>query len=145
MRATVAPPTAVNRACDWRRNLIQLRTLVPATLASATGRYCCKSLFALLIKNSLGCRRDFRVKMWGTSSPDRKLTGDLGNAIESTEIEGRRSCRPLAGKLSPGDFLLLQQNPPTEDRHLPQVRWLPAGSAYSSQGSSSRNRAEWRY
>ena len=25
------------RACDWRRNLIQLRTLVPATLASATG------------------------------------------------------------------------------------------------------------
>src|SRR5262252_11012996 len=112
MRATVAPPTAVNRACDWRRNLIQLRTLVPATLASATGRYCCKSLFALLIKNSLGCRRDFRVKMWGTSSPDRKLTDDLGNAIESTEIEGRRSCRPLAGKLSPGDFLLLQQNRP---------------------------------
>jgi hypothetical protein len=25
MRATVAPPTTVNRACDWRRNLIQLR------------------------------------------------------------------------------------------------------------------------
>ena len=41
---------------------------------SGSGRYCCKSLFALLIKNSLGCRRDFRVKMWGTSSPDGKLT-----------------------------------------------------------------------
>jgi hypothetical protein len=127
MRATVAPPTTVNRACDWRRNLIQLRTLVPATLASATGRYCCKSLFALLIKNSLGCRRDFRVKMWGTSSPDRKLTGDLGNAIESTEIDGRRSRRPLAGKLSPGDFRLLQQyRGPTRTADL-----RPGGSAYS--------------
>jgi hypothetical protein len=83
--------------------------------ASGFGRYCCKSLFALLIKNSLGRRRDFRVKMWGTSSPDRKLTGDLGNAIESTEIDGRRSCRPLAGKLSPGDFRLLQQNRPVAD------------------------------
>jgi hypothetical protein len=26
-------------------------------------RYCCKSLFALVTKNSPGCRRDFRVKM----------------------------------------------------------------------------------
>jgi hypothetical protein len=42
--------------------------------------------------------------MWGTSSPDRKLTGDFGNAIESTEIDGRRSRRPLAGKLSPAIF-----------------------------------------
>jgi len=38
MRATVAPPTTVNRSCYWWRNLIQLRTLVPATLASATGQ-----------------------------------------------------------------------------------------------------------
>jgi hypothetical protein len=45
---------------------------------------CCKSLFALVIKNSPGCRRDFRVKIWGTSSPDDKLTGDLGNVIETT-------------------------------------------------------------
>ena len=37
MRATVAPPTTVNRACRERRNLIKLRTLAPATLASATG------------------------------------------------------------------------------------------------------------
>jgi hypothetical protein len=87
---------------------------------SAPGRYCCKSLFALLIKNSLGCRRDFRVKMWGTSSPDRKLTGDLGNAIESTEIDGRRSRRPLAGKLSPGDFRLLQQYRPIATIFAPQ-------------------------
>ena len=55
---------------------------------SASGRYCCKNLFALVIKNSPGFRRDFRVKMWGTSSPDDKLTGDLGNVIESTKIGG---------------------------------------------------------
>jgi hypothetical protein len=36
-RATVAPPTTINRACYWWRSLIQLRTLEPATLASATG------------------------------------------------------------------------------------------------------------
>src|SRR6266480_2570073 len=62
---------------------------------------CCKSLFALVIKNSPGCRRDFRVKMWGTSSPDDKLTGDLGNVIETTQIGGRRSNRLTAGNLSP--------------------------------------------
>ena len=82
---------------------------------TVTGRYCCKSIFALLSKNSLGCRRDCRVKMWGTSSVDRKLIGDLRNAIESTEIDGRRSRRPLAGKLSPGDFRLLQQYRPQPD------------------------------
>ena len=29
---------------------------------SASGRLCCKSRFALVIKNSAGCRRDFRVR-----------------------------------------------------------------------------------
>jgi hypothetical protein len=38
VRATVAPPTTVNRACYWCRNLIQLRTLGLATLESATGQ-----------------------------------------------------------------------------------------------------------
>jgi uncharacterized DUF497 family protein len=28
--------------------------------------------------------------MWGTSSPDDKLTGDLGNVIEGAQIAGRR-------------------------------------------------------
>src|SRR5262245_46071323 len=56
---------------------------------SACGRLCCKSLFPLGTKNSPGCRRDFHVKMWGTSSPDDKLTGDLGNAFEAAEIGGR--------------------------------------------------------
>src|ERR1700736_5126302 len=76
---------------------------------SAIGRFCCKSLFALEIKNSPGRRRDFRVKMWGTSSPDDKLTGDLGNVIESTQIGGRRLDCHMALKLSPGNFGLLQQ------------------------------------
>jgi hypothetical protein len=78
--------------------------VIAAVHESVFGRYCCKSLFALLIKNSPGCRRDFRVKMWGTSSPDDKLTGDLGNVIEATQIGGRRSDRLMAGKLSPGNF-----------------------------------------
>jgi hypothetical protein len=47
--------------------------------------------------------------MWGTSSPDDKLTGDLANAIEITQIGGRQSDRVMAGKLSPGNFGLLQQ------------------------------------
>src|SRR5262249_42900463 len=72
-------------------------------------RLCCKSLFALVIKNSPGRRRDFRVKMWRTSSPDDKLMGDLGNVIGATQIRGRWSNRLLAEKLSPGSFGLLQQ------------------------------------
>src|ERR1700738_5090217 len=59
---------------------------------SANGRFCCKSLSALVIKISFGCTRDFRVKMWGTSSPEDKLTGDLGNVIEATSLGGRRSA-----------------------------------------------------
>jgi len=51
----------------------------------------------VLIKNSFGRRRDFRVKMWGTSSPDDKLTGDLRNVIEAIQIGGRRSDRLPAG------------------------------------------------
>src|ERR1700731_4308033 len=77
---------------------------------SGPGRFCCKSLFALVIKISFGCTRDFRVKMWGTSSPEDKLTGDLGNVIGATSIGGRRSDFFTARKLAPGNFGLLQQN-----------------------------------
>ena len=48
--------------------------------------------------------------MWGTSSPDDKLTGDLVNVIETTQIGGRRSNRLTAGNLSPDNFGLLQHN-----------------------------------
>jgi hypothetical protein len=78
--------------------------VIAAVHESVFGRYCCKSLFALLIKNSPGCRRDFRVKMWGTSSPDDKLTGDLGNVIEATQSGGRRLVRVMAGKSITGQF-----------------------------------------
>jgi hypothetical protein len=47
--------------------------------------------------------------MWGTSSRDEKLTGDLGKAIKATRIGGRRSDRLMAGKSLPGNFGLLQQ------------------------------------
>jgi ABC-type uncharacterized transport system substrate-binding protein len=40
--------------------------------------------------------------MWGTSSSDDKITGDLGNVIEATQIGGRRWNRLVAGNLSPG-------------------------------------------
>src|SRR6476469_8646607 len=63
---------------------------IPAHARSAAlCRFCCKSLFALVIKISFGCTREFRVKMWGTSSPEDKLAGDLGNVIEA--ISNRRS------------------------------------------------------
>ena len=53
--------------------------------------------------------------MWGTSSPDHKLTSDLGNGTEATKIAGRRTYRLSAGKLSPGNFRLLQQYLPQPD------------------------------
>jgi hypothetical protein len=77
---------------------------------TAFGRFCCKSLFALVIKISFGCTREFRVKMWGTSSPEDKLAGDLGNVIEATSNGGRRSHFSKAEKLAPGNLGLLQQN-----------------------------------
>src|SRR5262249_34012602 len=60
-------------------------------------------------KNSAGRGCDFHVKMWGTSSPDDKLTGDLGNVIEVTQIRGHRADRLMARKLSSSNFGLLQQ------------------------------------
>jgi hypothetical protein len=60
----------------------------PHGLYSAMCRFCCKSLFALAIKNSFGRRRDFGVKMWGTSSPEDKPAGYLGNVIGATSISG---------------------------------------------------------
>jgi hypothetical protein len=53
--------------------------------------------------------------MWGTSSPEDKLTGDLRNVIEATSIGGRRSDFFTAEKLAPGNLELLQQNLPQAD------------------------------
>src|SRR6516164_2977879 len=72
-------------------------------------RFCCKSIFAQVTKNSPGCRRDFRVKIWGTSSPDDKLVSDLAKAAEATKVAARRSDRLTEEKLSPRNFGFLQQ------------------------------------
>jgi hypothetical protein len=64
----------------------------------------CKSLFALVIKISFGCARDFRVNMWGTSLPDDKLAGDLGNVIGATSIGGRQSDFFYSKKIGAGQF-----------------------------------------
>jgi hypothetical protein len=49
-------------------------------------RYCCKSRFALVIKNSAGRRFGFRVRMRGASSLHAKRIGDFGNATEGIRI-----------------------------------------------------------
>ncbi|MFY9952371.1 hypothetical protein, partial [Bradyrhizobium sp.] len=60
--------------------------------------------FALVIKISFGCTRDFRVNVWATSLPYDKLAGDLGNVIEATSIRGRRSDFFYSRKISAGPF-----------------------------------------
>src|ERR1700730_9434023 len=47
----------------------------------------------------------------GTSSPEDKLAGDLGNVIGATSIGGRRSDFFTCRKLAPGNLGLLQQYP----------------------------------
>jgi hypothetical protein len=51
----------------------------------------------------------------GTSSPEDKLAGDLGNVIEATSTGGRRSEFFTAEKLAPGNFGLSQQYLPRAD------------------------------
>jgi hypothetical protein len=47
--------------------------------------------------------------MWGTSLPEDKLAGDLGNVIEATSTGRRRPDFFTAEKLAPGNLGLLQQ------------------------------------
>jgi hypothetical protein len=42
--------------------------------------------------------------MWGTSSPDDKLTGDLRNVIEATSIGGSQVRFFYSRKISAGQF-----------------------------------------
>src|ERR1700730_12641951 len=121
------------------RRADRIRMLFSALHESAHGRFCCKSLFALAIKSSFGRRRDFRVKMWGTSSPEDKLTGDLGNVIEATSIGGRPADFFTAKKLASGNLGLLQQ-------YLPQADSCTAANSISIRSPRRRAReasAEW--
>jgi hypothetical protein len=51
--------------------------------------------------------------MWGASSPEDKLAGDLGNVIDATSTGGRRSDFFTAEQLAPGNLGLLQQSAKT--------------------------------
>jgi hypothetical protein len=42
--------------------------------------------------------------MWGTSSPEDNLAGDLGNVIEATSTGGRGSDFFYSRKISTGQF-----------------------------------------
>jgi len=79
---------------------------------SLNDRLCCKSHFALVIKNSADYRRGFRVKMWGTSSPHVKLTGDFGNAVEVIRIGDCFPFRVFAKNSQTCNIRLLQHNRP---------------------------------
>src|SRR6202011_2863439 len=62
-----------------------------------------------------GRRRDFRVKMWGTSSPSEKLTGDFANGLGAILIGELSLASLFSKKSSPGILGLLQQNLPQAD------------------------------
>jgi hypothetical protein len=80
------------------------------------GRYCCKSLFAPLIENIPGCRRGYRVSVWGTSSHSDELTGDIANELDAMSIDDCGLFCLSAEKLSHGNLGLLQHNRPKQPR-----------------------------
>jgi hypothetical protein len=83
---------------DSRREFFRLRrdpmTALAKARMTASGGYCCKSLFVSPITNFPGRRRGDRILMWGTTSFCDELTGDFGGAFEATSIDGcRLFCR----------------------------------------------------
>jgi hypothetical protein len=50
--------------------------------------------------------------MWGTSLPEDKLAGDLGNVIEATPNQQSSVRFFTAGKLAPSSLGLFQQHRP---------------------------------
>jgi hypothetical protein len=49
--------------------------------------------------------------MWGTSSHDDELTGNLANELDAISIDDRGLLRPFAEKSSRDDLGVLQHNP----------------------------------
>jgi hypothetical protein len=120
-RCRPTPPIGLRPQCPKSRQAIAPQR------NDAMGRLCCKSLFAPLIENFPGCRRGYRVNMWGTSSHGDELTGDFANKIDVISIDDRGLFRLSAGKLSPGNLGLLQQYRPRADidhARQPQSRSL---------------------
>ena len=107
VRATVAPPAIVNRACDWRRSLIKLRTLVPATLASVTGHFQTLSTAGKLSDSQLNfsCNRTggticslpaCRPVGIGGAQPKRTHIAPVGDGWLSAFVPKSESCGPPA-------------------------------------------------
>src|SRR6516164_3803782 len=91
-------------------------------------------------KFSFGCTRDFRVKMWGTSSPDDKLTDDLRNAIgghtnQRSSVEFFNS-RKISSQRS-GTFATISANSRPEQVQQQRVQ-MPAYCSITSSTSASR-------
>src|ERR1700730_15098081 len=84
-------------------------------------------------ENSPDRGREFRVRMWGTSSPDDKLTCDLANVIEAISIDDRGSNCLAAEKLAPGNLGLFQQH-----RSKPEWPLTALMSAFASCGQTAR-------
>jgi hypothetical protein len=86
--------------------------------------------------------------MWGTSSPVDEFTGDLGDAIEATQIAGRRLVCLVAGNLSPGQFWTFATQSAISDRmHCGKQPWGWRNSRRSFITLSAfieRSRAELR-
>src|ERR1019366_5691159 len=111
------PPKVSSPRCSPDAYGDRIAMVFAAVHESAFGRYCCKSLFALLIKNSLGSRCDFGINMRGASSHSDELTGDFGNKPEAILIGDHFLSCLLAEKLSLRDLRLLQQY-----RHKADIR-----------------------
>ena len=94
----------------------RMRPFLPPHTMVASGRFCCKSRFALVVGNSAGRRCAFRVRMWGASSPHVKLTGDFANVSDAIRIGDCFPFRNFAKNQSPCNFRLLQQYR-AESRH----------------------------
>src|ERR1700738_2694080 len=102
-------------------------------------RFRCKSLFALVIKISFGCTRDFRVNIWGTSLLKIKLAGDLGNVIGATSIGGRRSDFFYSKKIGAGQFgtfttISALKRPSAPPPESPLTEVMPTRNAISANG-----------
>ena len=82
MRALELSQSTLARSCTLA---------APFAVLSASGGFCCKSPFALVIKICFGFTRDFRAEMSGTSSPEDTL------AVYLRFIRCAHERRPGAG------------------------------------------------
>jgi len=67
--------------------------ITPEMLKTAMCRYCCKSLFAQVTKNSPGRRRDFRVKMWG--GPHRLTENSRATSVTCLRLHETATVDPI--------------------------------------------------